>query len=682
MNLMWIDWCIVIVVPAIFVVVAYRTNKYSRSVTDFLAANRLAGRYLLTMSEGMVVLAAGACVATWQLNYRTGFGAYWWTTLSLPFALFLTLIGWVIYRYRQTRAFTMAQYFEMRYSAKFRVLAGLICWTSGVLNYGIFPAITAEFFIYFCGLPSHVSILGFPLSTYAIMVILLMVMSLYFTFIGGQVSIIVTDFLQGLFTNSVLLIMLVVLLTLFPLKEVFDGLQIAAPGKSMVDPFDANEVEGFNPMYFIIGISLMIFNRLAWQGGQAYFCSAKSPHEAKMATVLGGFRFLFFNYALMIVPLVAYMIMHHPNYADKAAVVTEKLSHIDNAQVRDQMITPLTMGTYMPSGLMGAFAAVIIAGFVASNASSLHSWGTIFVQDVILPFRKKPWDTKRHFLFLRISILVVALFAILWSLLIPQFMDIWMFFALTGAIWLGGAGVVIVGGLYTSWGNTRGAYAALISGSTVASTGFLLIYLKIGWVINCKYLTGQWMYFWATVIALLMYICFSLLGKRHEFNLDKMLHRGKYKADSDSSEGNSSVTGMKWTWRVALGITKEFTRGDKLIYAISIGQTILFLLWFAVLTLTDVFIGMTAAQWAYCHRIFFGFWIAASFVIAGWLGIGSIVEGIQFFKDLKVSNRDFSDNGTVVAQDSPIPVQTMKRESGILSSHNVILSESKNSEQL
>ena len=392
---------------------------------------------------------------------------------------------------------------------------------------------------------------------------------------------------------------------------------------------------------------MVISQKFAWQGGQGYFCSAKTPHEAKMATVLGGFRLFFFKYGLLLFPLIAYMIMHHPNHADRAAQVTEMLSHISNEQVRDQMITPMTMATYMPPGLMGAFAAVMFCAFVSTNDTYLHSWGSIFVQDVIMPFRKKPLDTKKHLLLLRLSIVGVAVFAICWSLFIPQEMDVWMFFALTGAIWLGGAGIVIMGGLYTSWGTTAGAYAALISGASIASTGLVLKYTEVEWI-SGKYLTGMWIYFWAAIVSACMYTGFSLLGKRKKHNMDKLLHRGQYRIEADQVVAeDSSAMPEKWTWRTALGITKEFTRGDKIIYAISIILTMLMLVWFLVMTSIGTLIGLTPAQWANCHRYFLWFWILACFVIAIWLGIGGIRDGISFIRDLRTANRDYSDDGRV-----------------------------------
>ena len=61
----------------------------------------------------------------------------------------------------------MAQFFEIRYSRNFRVFCGILAWVAGIINMGIFPAVTAKFFIYFCGLPQSFEIFGFQISTFA-----------------------------------------------------------------------------------------------------------------------------------------------------------------------------------------------------------------------------------------------------------------------------------------------------------------------------------------------------------------------------------------------------------------------------------------------------------------------------------------------------------------------------------
>ena len=152
-NLSGIDLAIVGFVLASVVAAALFTRRYTSSVADFLSANRCAGRYLLTVASGMSGLGAITIVAQWEQIYQAGFAAQFWGQMMAPLGLILALSGWIIYRYRETRAMTLAQLMERRYSRKFRIFSGSLCWISGILNFGIFPAVTARFFIYFLDLP-------------------------------------------------------------------------------------------------------------------------------------------------------------------------------------------------------------------------------------------------------------------------------------------------------------------------------------------------------------------------------------------------------------------------------------------------------------------------------------------------------------------------------------------------
>jgi SSS family solute:Na+ symporter len=485
------------------------------------------------------------------------------------------------------------------------------------------------------------------LPTYHTLLILLIGISLYFTFSGGQIAVLVTDFFQAFFVNIVLITILIILLIKFPLSTVFEGLQIAEPGKSLLDPFDAGDVEGFNPWYFLIGLFGLVINRMAWQGSQAYHVSAKTPHEAKMAGVLGSYRGWALLWALTLMPLVAYTIMHHPDFAHWAERVQAILDTITDEQVRDQMITPLTMTLYMPVGVMGAFAAVMFAAFISTHDTYLHSWGAIFVQDVYLPWRGKELDNKSHMRLLRYSIFGVAVFIFLFSSFYRQSQDILLFFALTGAFWLGGAGVVIVGGLYTRWGTARGAYAALTSGSLLATTGMVLEHFCEDWFGVDFPLTGQEVYFFAMLVAWILYVVFSLSDKR-EFNLEKMLHRDEYAVASDRAATGGKDYRRTWTWRTALGITPEFTRGDKIIYGITIVKSILFFGLWVVMTTIALTVGISKAGWAtYHYYVNAMFFIVTSFIVMIWLSIGGLRDLSHLYRDLKDAQRDFSDDGTV-----------------------------------
>ena len=116
MNMHALDWAILGGLFVLLLVIAGLSSRLTRSVADFLAANRSAGRYLLTVAQGMSGLGAISIAANFEKYYQAGFGAIWWAQILAPISLLLALSGYVIYRYRETRAMNMALFFEMRYS--------------------------------------------------------------------------------------------------------------------------------------------------------------------------------------------------------------------------------------------------------------------------------------------------------------------------------------------------------------------------------------------------------------------------------------------------------------------------------------------------------------------------------------------------------------------------------------
>ena len=162
MNLTFIDWFIVSIVLIAMIYSVSFTKGLMRSVADFLSAGRTAGRYLISVSQGAAGLGAISIISFLEVGYITGFSFQWWGLSQGIIVLAITASGWVIYRFRQTRSLTLAQFFEKRYSRKFRIFAGIVAFVCGIINFGIFPAVGAQFFISYCGFPD--SFIGIPLS--------------------------------------------------------------------------------------------------------------------------------------------------------------------------------------------------------------------------------------------------------------------------------------------------------------------------------------------------------------------------------------------------------------------------------------------------------------------------------------------------------------------------------------
>jgi len=473
--------------------VAWYTKRFTRSVSDFLAANRVAGRYLLTMSEGMAGLGATAFIANFEKFYNAGFPAGWWGILLTPLGLIVALSGWVIYRYRETRAMTMSQFFEMRYSRTFRLFSGFLCAVSGIINYGIFPAIFGRFIVFFCGLPEEFSLLGMTMQTYWLVMLVELTIAVTFTLWGGMVAVMITDFLQAQFTNIVFLMVMVVLFYKFGWTDIIETLKTAPEeGHSMLNPFRQSKVEDFNMWFFFIMGFKTFYSCMAWQGMQGYNCSAKSPHEAKMARVLGEWRNGVTYLMIMIMPICAYVLMHNPDYAAQKEVVDSTLAGISEAQIQKQMTVPIALATIFPVGLMGLFCTAVFFAAISTDDTYLHSWGSIVIQDVFMPVRQffrrwqglpeTPLTPKSHLILLRLGIIGVAVFAFFFSIFFDLRDHLFMFFFLTGTIYLGGAGACIIGGLYTRWGTVMGAYWAMAVGAIIGTIGIIVhnFWMQIG----------------------------------------------------------------------------------------------------------------------------------------------------------------------------------------------------------
>ncbi len=639
MNLTGLDWLIVVGMLFIMLSGVWLSKGYMRSVADFLAAGRTAGRYVISMASGMAGLGAVSIVGTMEMNYIAGFSMTWWGFTTAVVVLFVTATGWVVYRFRETRALTLAQFFEMRYSRRFRIFAGFLAFLSGIINFGIFPAVGARFFIYFCGLPWHFNVLGVSVPTFPLIMVILLSISLYFVFSGGQVAVIITDFVQSVFVNFVFVAIVLLLFGMFRWNQIAEGLASAPANASLINPFHTSHVEDFNFWYFLIGVIGIVYSTMSWQGTQGYNSSAKSAHEAKMAAVLSNWRGFPQTIFLLFVPIVAYVVMHHTAFSDTASQVQSVLQHVSNKAIRSQLTVPLVLTKLLPPGFMGAFTAVMLAAFVTTHDTYLHSWGSIVIQDVVMPLRGRPFEPKQHIRYLRLAILGVALFIFFFSLLFQQSEYIFLFFAVTAAIFVGGSGAVIIGGLYWKYGTTAAAWAAMLTGSTISVAGIVLNQIYKDFPIN-----GQWFWGIAMAASSLVYVLVSLIGKREPFNMDALLHRGKYAVEGE----RKVVASVRSRILETFGFGPEFTRGDKIIYAVTYAWIFFWFFVFVVGTIYNLAHDVPDSTWMSFWKVYTLINVVLAIVVLIWFTVGGVKDLREMAQVLKTMKRDDRDDGFVV----------------------------------
>jgi SSS family solute:Na+ symporter len=638
MHFSVLDWTILLAVYVAMVGGVLLLRPFMRSVADFLAAGRTAGRYLLSVSQGVAALGAITVVGYLEQNFVAGFALTWWGFSQAIVILVLTVSGFVIYRFRQTRSLTLPEFFERRYSRRFRVFTGMLAFAAGIINFGIFPAVGARFFIHYIGLPDSLSIGGFSVGTFPLSMALLLGTSIFFVLRGGQVAVIITDFVQGVFVNLVFIVVTVFLLLHVDWTHIFEALAMAPENASLINPYKTSQVADFNFWYFLIGTIGVVYVVMSWQGTQAYNASARSAHEAKMGQVLTNWRENPWKLFVLIVPVIAYTVLHHPDFAAQATTVNDLLARAESETVRNQLRGPAVLVTMLPVGLLGAFAAVMLTAFVSTHDTYLHSWGSLFIQDVIMPFRRKPFTPEQHMRALRWSIVGVAAFIFLFSLLFQQSQYIWLFFAITGAIFAGGSGAVLIGGLYWKRGTTAAAWAAMITGSSIAVGGIIIHQLVDEFPVN-----GQ--EFWGIAMALstIVYVAVSLLGARTTFDLDRLLHRGRHALEGETEIVDAApLRGCR-----ILGMGREFTRGDRTLYVVTYawvgGWTLLFIAGTVINLTRDV----GDAAWAHFWQGYVYLMVVVSGIVTLWFAVGGFRDIRAMLGRLAVMRRDDQDDGWV-----------------------------------
>jgi SSS family solute:Na+ symporter len=237
-----------------------------------------------------------------------------------------------------------------------------------------------------------------------------------------------------------------------------------------------------------------------------------------------------------------------------------------------------------------------------------------------------------------------------------------MYWAITGAIYVGGAGSAIIGGFYWKRATTAGAWAGMITGSVLATVGLLLVnviwpfvlpdlkeqYLDIQWIQNQPevfWLDGVQMMFVTALCSVGMFVLFSLLTKpKPGFSMDKMLYRGQYAMTGEHEQVAKKKLNI---WVRMAGIDPEYTPFDKFVAWSVIIWT---MFWFVVFII-GCYIGFryktSDTGWAKYWVFHMGLWIVVGAVTVVWFLWCGFRDLKEMFRDLSKVSENERDDGTV-----------------------------------
>jgi SSS family solute:Na+ symporter len=386
---------------------------------------------------------------------------------------------------------------------------------------------------------------------------------------------------------------------------------------------------------------------MAWQNSSAYNSAAASAHESRMGGILGKWREMGKYAVVTLLAVCALTFLSHPDFAQQSANARQLIENITSPQIQTQMRIPIAVSEMLPIGIKGLLCAVLIMGVFGGDSTHLHSWGGILVQDVFVALRKKPFTPKQHIRALRMSIIGVATFAFLFGIFFRQTEYVAMWFQVTTGIFVGGAGAAIIGGLYWKKGTTAGAWAAMLTGSSLSFAGILARqFLGKEFPLN-----GTQIYFAASLSAITVYVVASLLTCKSNFNMDRMLHRGRYALDPTVSDISPTPQPRKvFLLARLLGFDENFTRGDKWIAGALLAWS---MFWFVVMvsgSIWNLISPWPLSAWSKFWHVFgIGAPIAFSVITGVWFTWGGIRDIRLLFRRLAVEKVNHLDDGTVVA---------------------------------
>jgi len=339
----WIDWMIVIIPTAFVMWLGMYSRKYVHGVADFLSAGRCAGRYVLSMGDVASALAVTGLLAYVEVHYKTGFAVAFWNTIIAPLTILMGLYGYCTYRFRETRAMSLGQFLEMRYNRSFRIFASALRSISEMLANMIMPAIAARFFIYFLDLPHSFTVIGFTVPTFLVVIIICLVLAISLICFGGTLSMLIADAVQGMVLFPLMVVFVVFILWKFSWsQEIIPVMSDRVAGESFLNSFDIKNLRDFNLVMIFLSVVGATLHRASWIGA-GYSTAAKSPHEQKMAGVLGTWRGALNGLFYVLIALGIITVFNHKNFSALSKDIKINLSR----HIATELVAPLHQDDFM-----------------------------------------------------------------------------------------------------------------------------------------------------------------------------------------------------------------------------------------------------------------------------------------------------------------------------------------------
>jgi SSS family solute:Na+ symporter len=411
--------------------VGFMSSRRIRNITSFYVSDRSGSALLISGSLLATIVGASQTLGLAGLGYTKGLVGAWWMLVG-SLGLFV-LTFWLAGKVRETEVYTLPELLKRQYGSEtIKIIASLlisIAWL-GVIAAQIVAAGKIMMTLW----PLHMSW----------SVIVMGVVFIFYTMLGGQYSVLKTDFIQ-------FIIILVGVAACMILSVNHAGGLSVLMQKLPASYFSFPVSEQFSWHDLLLFILFVGSVYLVGPDMYSRILSAKSPSTAKRATFLS---------ALVMVPLAFVITM----IGVSARAIFPGIS-AENA-------FPWVVMNVLPDGVNGFVVAALLAAVMSTAATCLLTTSTILVSDVLKPLWGERLTEKKMLSCSRIAVAIIGFFSIFIAL---QAEGIISSLLLAYTVYSGGLIIPVLFGFYSR----RLALHPLGAIASVVVGGFLALYLKL-----------------------------------------------------------------------------------------------------------------------------------------------------------------------------------------------------------
>lgn len=435
------DWLILIVYLLLTMAVGFWVKRYVENLSGYLVAGRRVKTFLGVATFAATEIGTITFMYFGELGYVSGFSCFVIGLLAMLAYMFVGKTGFIIVALRRHQVMTIPEFYELRYSRLVRLLGGMILFIGGVLNMGIFLKFDGIFLS---------EVIGFGPRAVALIMVVMVVIVIGYTILGGMFSIVVTDFIQFVILTLGMLVATVAVLINVDLTRM-SAVVIEQFGDAGTNPL-ANQRFGWLFIIWILVTSVAA--GALWQPGTSKALASESPEVARKVFFYTSLTFA----GRAMIPMfwgVAALAYLGPGESSTSAM-------------------PKLLGSLTPHGFLGLLVAGMLAASMSTYSAYLLAWSSVATRDVIACLSPNGLTEQTTIWLTRIFAGLIGTFLLVFGLWYQIPDTAFQYLYITGTMYTAGALGCVTAGVYWKRANTVGAYCALIMGA-LAPVGFLML---------------------------------------------------------------------------------------------------------------------------------------------------------------------------------------------------------------